>query len=657
MRSTAQKSVVILGSGGREAALAWKLQKDVGSENIWVLPGNAGIPNSKNIDCMNAQDVLNFCDSNNVQLVVVGPEAPLAAGVSDFLRNHNITVFGPSQQAARLETSKIFAKQFMNRHFVQTAKYAEFQSVSEANAYVQKSNTACVIKYDGLAAGKGVAVCSNTTEALAALNEMAEAHGEQCSLLVEEKLNGTELSLIVITDGKTWNAFPFAQDHKRLWDADCGPNTGGMGACAPVPNLPEKIVSEIFEKIVKPTMTGLRAENFDYRGFLYFGVMLTAKGPFLLEYNVRMGDPETQVLVPCIQSSLYDSLYAAAQMQLSQAPLIFNNQFFAGVVFTCAGYALPASASSLASEVGSGVAPAQQPQKILGLEKLQPETLLFHASTLRKQNSDNENSDNENSENKNSENKNSTADCELFANKGRAFVIGSAGKTPQEALPRVYSECDKVRFEGYHFRRDIGARWLNPLPRIEPVRVAILASGTGSNMKAIVENAQNGILKGICTVALVASDVANAPSLSTAREKNIFAAAIPRKGQTQAQFELALTKLLRSHKIDCVVLAGFMRILSASFVSEFRGRIVNIHPADTKQHSGTDGYEWAFRNKLEKTFVTVHLVDEGLDTGPILAQGEVNLVGAQTLDQVKTLGLAVEHKLYSETLRDYFLRI
>jgi phosphoribosylamine--glycine ligase len=613
-------SVAILGSGGREAALAWKLRQEVGESNVWVLPGNPGIAGSKNIDCMNGPEVLRFCKENHVELVVVGPEAPLAAGVSDFLRENNVRVFGPSKRAAELETSKIFAKRFMNRHGVQTAPYALFTSAAEARTHVGKSSTPCVIKYDGLAAGKGVYVCENSAEALSAINELSSHFGENCQILVEEKLKGSELSLIVVCDGKTYKPFPFAQDHKRLLDGNRGPNTGGMGACAPVPGIPEKIETEIFEKIVAPTLNGLAKENFDYRGFLYFGIMLTSNGPYLLEYNARMGDPETQALMPCVKSSLYQVLNFAAMGKLSSAPLTFHNQFFAAVVFSCEGYALTG-------------APTPKPQAVNGLSALNSGTLVFHSATAI------------------------GSQGEILAQKGRAFVLTSGGNTPQEALQNVYAECAKISFSGHHYRRDIGCSWQNPLPRIEPLRLGILVSGAGSNMNAIIESTRTGVLKGVCDVAVVASDLPNAPALKIARSRGIIASAIPRSNHTRESFERSLAWLLRDHKVDVVVLAGFMRILSPLFISEFRGRIVNIHPADTKQHRGSDGYEWALKNNLSATQITVHMVDEGLDTGPILAQAWVDLQGAATISEVKSRGLSVEHRLYSETLREFCSRI
>ncbi|RZK36121.1 MAG: phosphoribosylamine--glycine ligase, partial [Hymenobacter sp.] len=305
------QQLVLLGAGAREHALAWKLRQD--GATVHVLPGNAGIAGSvPGIGATDFPAIKSFCEERRIKLIVVGPEAPLAAGVADYFLGSDIRVFGPRRQAATLESSKVWSKEFMRRHGVATARAWSYRSdqFAAAQAQAEALGGQVVVKYDGLAAGKGVYVCSSIAEATAALAELQALHTGWFSFLLEEKLAGPEVSLIGLTDGNRIRLLAPAQDHKQLLAKDEGPNTGGMGAYCPVPFLDDNWLAAIRRDIIDPTLRGLQAEPFDFVGFLYFGVMLTPAGPKLLEYNVRLGDPEAEVILPALESSLLELIEA-----------------------------------------------------------------------------------------------------------------------------------------------------------------------------------------------------------------------------------------------------------------------------------------------------------------------------------------------------------
>ncbi|RZK34173.1 MAG: phosphoribosylamine--glycine ligase, partial [Hymenobacter sp.] len=311
--------LVLLGSGAREHALATKLRQD--GATVHVLPGNAGIPGSvPGIGTTDFPAIKNFCNEHAVKLIVVGPEAPLAAGVADYFLGSDIRVFGPRRQAATLESSKVWSKDFMRRHGIATARAWSYRSdqFAEAQQQAEELNGQVVIKYDGLAAGKGVYVCSSVAEASHALADLRSLHDGWFSFLLEEKLTGPEVSLIGLTDGYEIRLLAPAQDHKQLLANDEGPNTGGMGAYCPVPFLDDNWLAAIRRDIIDPTLRGLQSEPFDFLGFLYFGVMLTPDGPKLLEYNVRLGDPEAEVILPALESSLLELITATLDGSLAQ---------------------------------------------------------------------------------------------------------------------------------------------------------------------------------------------------------------------------------------------------------------------------------------------------------------------------------------------------
>ena len=409
--------IAVIGAGGREHALAWKLELDVGPENVFVLPGNGGTVNNIDLDgTADFEGVKEFCTKEGIDLVVVGPEAPLADGIVDYFAGSGIKVFGPSKEAAQLESSKVWAKQFMRRHGVATAEFEVFEHRTSARQMVEDLNGDLVIKFDGLAGGKGVYVCRSVEEALTALDDLAVAYGEDARFIIEQRLEGQEISLLGFTDGKHVQLLTPSQDHKQLLDGDRGPNTGGMGAFCPVPGCDEAILAEIDEAIIRPTMRGLAADRLDYRGVVYFGVMVTPQGPRLLEYNVRLGDPETEVVLPKLKSSLADLMLACFDGRLESLELEFTPGYYVDVVLASGGY--PGG-----YETGFAIE---------GLDSCH-DAMVFHAGTRN------------------------DGDRVLTAG-GRVLNVVARGDDLDEAIGRCYEQIERIKFENMYFRTDIGRR-------------------------------------------------------------------------------------------------------------------------------------------------------------------------------------------------------
>ena len=334
--------VGIIGSGGREHAICISLDKSDIIDEIYCFPGNAGTSKvAKNIslDLKNFNELKTFIMSNKIDLIVVGPEQPLVDGIVDYLENHNIKVFGPNKIASQLEGSKIFTKNLCEKYNIPTAKFGIFQNIQDANIFIEKTNYPLVIKADGLASGKGVYICSNKSEARIGIKEIFEGKfGEAKNLLVEEFLEGEEMSYFVITDGKTIKKFQTAQDHKRVLEGDKGKNTGGMGAYSPSRLINDKLEKKIIEKIIKPTIKGLNDIGTIYKGFLYAGLMIIKNEPYLIEYNVRMGDPECQTILPKLKSDLMEILLSCCNEKLDETIIKWHNKKSLCVVVCSKGY-------------------------------------------------------------------------------------------------------------------------------------------------------------------------------------------------------------------------------------------------------------------------------------------------------------------------------
>ena len=411
--------IAVIGSGGREHALAWKLAQSVGQKNVFCLPGNGGTWNNIALKVDDFAGIEHFCSTEKIDLIVVGPEAPLAAGIVDYFKAKNIAIFGPTQQAAKLESSKIFAKTFMKKYGVATADFWLLEQGDDIEQIIDQLNGKLVIKYDGLAAGKGVFVCNSVKEAYRSLEELKRRYGDTAPFFIEQKFDGQELSIIGFTDGQDFKLLLPSQDHKPIYDGDRGPNTGGMGAYCPVPFCNPDTLKAIEQQIVQPTLKGLQSEKLDYHGVIYFGLMLTAEGPKLLEYNVRFGDPETEVILPALKSDLLTLIEASLKETLGEVNMAFNDGYFVDVVLASGGY--PDA--------------YQKGKEITGLNRLAKDTLVFHAGTRKE-------------------------DGRLLTAGGRVLNIVTQAPTLSEAIEKTYREVQKIHFDNMYYRKDIAKKGL-----------------------------------------------------------------------------------------------------------------------------------------------------------------------------------------------------
>jgi phosphoribosylamine--glycine ligase len=413
--------VLLIGSGGREHALAWKLAQSPMLTRLYCAPGNPGIAKVAECIAMDVTDhqaVVSFCKSHDVDFVVVGPEAPLVAGLVDDLAAAGIKAFGPSKFAAQLEGSKGFTKDICRTYNIPTAAYERFEAEAPALAYLRKMGAPIVIKADGLAAGKGVTVATALAEAEAAVRDIFAGRFGGASCVIEEFLEGEEASFFVLSDGENILPLTTAQDHKRVGDGDTGPNTGGMGAYSPAPCMTDALIAETIEKIIKPTVAALKAQDHPYRGVLYAGLMLTKNGPKLIEYNARFGDPETQVMMPRMESDLLPLLFACAEGTLAQQQVVWKKEAALTVVLASKGY--PGDFTK-----GNPIKGLEQPFGA-GVE-------VFHAGTALK-------------------------DGLLVSNGGRVLNVTALGASVKDAQTNAYAAVDKIDFPQGFCRRDIGWR-------------------------------------------------------------------------------------------------------------------------------------------------------------------------------------------------------
>ncbi|MFG1463547.1 phosphoribosylamine--glycine ligase [Xanthobacter sp. DSM 24535] len=416
-------NVLLLGSGGREHALAWKLAQSPSIGQLYALPGNPGIADHAELVegiALSAHDTLvTWCRKNGIELVVVGPEAPLVAGLVDRLAEAGIPAFGPTAAAARLEGSKLFTKELCRANGIPTAAFARFTTPEAAWAYVTAEGAPIVIKADGLMAGKGVVVALTVEEAVAAIDQVFAGGGQE--VLIEEFMEGEEASLFCLVDGETVIPFGSAQDHKRAFDGDLGPNTGGMGAYSPAPVLTAELEARAIAEIVIPTARAMVAEGTPYRGILYAGLMLTSAGPKLVEYNCRFGDPECQVLMPRLESDLFELLNAVAHGKLAGAAPLWSEQNAITVVYASRGYP----------------GPHQTGSEIRGIEIAEKENgvIVFQAGTKR-------------------------SGAKLVSNGGRVLNVTATGDSLREARDHAYRAAARIDWPDGFYRNDIGWRAL-----------------------------------------------------------------------------------------------------------------------------------------------------------------------------------------------------
>jgi phosphoribosylamine--glycine ligase len=422
-------NILVLGGGGREHAISWALAKSPRCTELYVAPGNGGTANiARNVKDLNAEDaqaVLAFAQAHNIELVVIGPEAPLVAGVADVLREAGIPVFGPDAQGAQLEGSKTYSKRFMDANGIPTARYQSFTDAASARAYCEELGAPLVVKADGLAAGKGVVVAETLDMALDAVEACFDGSFGDAgqTVVVEEMLTGPECSLLAfVSNGKAFCMAP-AQDHKRAYDGDLGPNTGGMGVYSPVPIVTEEEMATMIS-IMEQSAAATAKDPFenDYRGCLYGGFMLTPEGPKVLEFNARFGDPETQVVLPRLEGDLVNVMLAVAEGRPEDIVLSWSDKWAVSVVLASEGY--PGS--------------YEKGKVILGLEEAQDldGVIVFHAGTAL------------------------NPDGELITAGGRVLNVVALGDTFEEARNRAYEACELIKFEGVQYRSDIGRRAL-----------------------------------------------------------------------------------------------------------------------------------------------------------------------------------------------------
>ncbi|MFA6078928.1 MAG: phosphoribosylamine--glycine ligase [Candidatus Omnitrophota bacterium] len=425
--------ILVIGSGGREHALVWKIAKSPKCEKVYCAPGNGGISQSAELVNIKADDInglLDFAKSKNIDLTVVGPEGPLAAGIVDLFENNGMTIFGPSKALAALEGSKVFSKELMRRMGVPTADFRIFDKSEDALEYLDTRKAPVVVKADGLCAGKGVVVAKTIEEAKMAVRMMMvdKMFGDAGSkIIIEDCLAGEEASIIVISDGKTIVPLASSQDHKRIFDGDKGPNTGGMGAYSPAPVVTDEIFKKVMDTVIRPVIQGLAKEGSLYKGVLYAGIMLTMDGPKALEFNVRFGDPETQAIMPRLKSDLVDCMYRAAKGELGLYALEWDKRPCVSVVIASGGYP---------GKYDKGV-------EIKGIDEVRKmkDVVIFHAGTRQGRRA-------------------TDGKDTYITNGGRVLNVTALGSGIAEAIDNCYEAVGRIQFERQHFRRDIGYRAL-----------------------------------------------------------------------------------------------------------------------------------------------------------------------------------------------------
>jgi len=413
------KGVLVIGSGGREHAIGWRI-KTQNNIPIYFAPGNGGTDINININSNDLEGLVRFAKERDL-FTIVGPEEPLAKGIVNIFEKNNLQILGPNKEAAIIEYSKAFAKEFMKRHNINTPRFKIFDSPEDAKDYVKDKDN-IVIKADGLAAGKGVIVCNNSNEAINAIDNIMikrEFGNAGNKIVIEERLYGYEASFIALSDGKNIITLASSQDHKRLYDDDQGPNTGGMGAYSPMP-LIDEMKDKITNDIIKKAINGLRSENREFKGFLYAGLMIVNNEPYVLEFNVRLGDPEAQVILPRMKSNLLEYAMYASNSKLDELePIIWSEHSAVCVILASNGYPFK----------------YERGKVIHGLEEASKHAIIFHAGTIKQDNN-------------------------ILTNGGRVLGVTSLGKNLKDAINNTYNALRFIRFDNMYYRSDIGKRAL-----------------------------------------------------------------------------------------------------------------------------------------------------------------------------------------------------
>lgn len=411
--------ILLLGSGGRECAIAWKISQSPRLQHLYIAPGNAaGYGTNVAINPSDFEAVRQFVDSEAIDMIVVGPENPLVEGIYDYFMEHPVKVIGPSKAAAQLEGSKEFAKEFMFRHRIPTARFMSVtaETIDEGYHFLESLTPPYVLKADGLAAGKGVIILDSLADAKDTLSDMLDGMfgNASATVVIEEFLSGIECSVFVVTDGEDYRLLPVAKDYKRVGEGDSGPNTGGMGAVSPVPFADDTFMQRVKEQIVEPTLRGIKEDGLDYKGFIFLGLINVDGSPMVIEYNCRMGDPETEVVMPRLKSDIIDLLEGVADVTLGIKRVEYDERAAVAVILTSAGY--PGD--------------YQKGKVMSGMESVD-DCLLFHAGTKIGE------------------------DGSLLTNGGRVLAVVAYGDDISQAAQKAKSAAEKIEFEGKYFRRDI----------------------------------------------------------------------------------------------------------------------------------------------------------------------------------------------------------
>lgn len=417
--------ILVVGNGGREGALVWKLKSSPIVDKLFAAPCNAGMAELAECVDIKADDLTrlaDFAEKNSIDLTVVGPEIPLTLGIVDEFEKRNLKILGPTKLAAEIEGSKVFAKEFMKKYHIPTASFKIFDNANEASDFIRSSELPLVIKADGLAAGKGVVVVEDEPSALSTIRKMMveKIFGEAGRrVVVEDFLEGEEITVLAFTDGETVLPMLSSQDHKRIFDGDRGPNTGGMGAYAPTTIVDDRMMKTVYDEILEPTVAGLKKEGRIFKGILYAGLMMTDRGPRVMEFNCRLGDPETQVILPLLKSDLVEIFLSIVEGELSLQDIEWDDRFAVCIVLASAGY--PGK--------------YEGDKEIFGLNKAKQmeDVLIFHAGTKRQKD-------------------------RVFTNGGRVLGVTAKDNSMEKAIQKAYSAVDKIKFDGMQYRKDIGYR-------------------------------------------------------------------------------------------------------------------------------------------------------------------------------------------------------
>lgn len=625
--------VIVVGSGGREHALAVALAQSPLVGQVLCCPGNGGTAAESNRKIKNQganQDnatVLELVQQTNARMVVVGPEAPLVDGLVDELAQKfpQVRAFGPTRAGAQLEASKAFTKDFLQEHGIPTAKYRNFTDVNEALAYVESLDETDlqVVKASGLAAGKGVLLPTSKAEALQAVKEIMSdkafgSAGDTC--VIESFLTGPEASCLAFCDGKTAKLMPAAQDHKRALDNDQGLNTGGMGAYAPAPCVTPALQQEIEAMCVK-TVQKMAEGGTPYVGILYAGMMLTPNGPYVLEFNCRFGDPETQVVLPLLETDLYEIMTACCTGSLDSVDVRFKEGISAATV-VCAAKGYP-EAYPKGMEI-TGISDAD----------MIPNVKVYHAGT--------------------------TVDGSLTrCSGGRVLAVTGTGPSLQAALRNAYQGVSTLDFvdpsgsaiSQMHYRSDIGRRAIS-----KKLRIGVMGSTRGTALLPVIEACSEGSIP--AEVVAVLSNKATAPILEKGRAlgPTVLTKFVSSKGLTRTQFDAECTAALLSASVDYILLVGYMRILSKEFCEFWKGRCINVHPSLLPKHAGgmdLEVHQAVLIAKECETGCTIHEVTETVDGGPIVVQKKVTVDPGDTAESLKAKVQALEGPAFIEAIQTF----